>query len=188
MQQEKVKYLIDMINNMDIKDKLRLAICMSQSKWSGLIYNTKDYYERFDSMLKDIDEEYRTTLINFGKYINQEVICMNFEELKDINTYDGIWACSSILHVEKENLSGILNKIIKALKVNGIIYTSFKIGEGFEIKEGKYYNYLTKNEMIQILKNLNINVKLIDYFETLPSTKRIAKNTIWGNFIIKKFE
>ena len=123
-----------------------------------------------------------------SKYINQEVICINFEELKDINTYDGIWACSSILHVEKENLSGILIKMINALKVNGIIYTSFKIGKGFEIKEGKYYNYLTKNEMIQILRNLNINVKLIDYFETLPSTKRIAKNTIWGNFIIKKFK
>ncbi len=68
MEQEKVKYLIDMINNMDIKDKLRLAICMSQSKWSGLIYNTKVYYERFDSMLKNIDEEYRTTLTNFRKY------------------------------------------------------------------------------------------------------------------------
>ena len=68
MEQEKVKYLIDMINNMDIKDKLRLAICMSQSKWTGLIYNTKENYEKFDSMLKDIDEEYRTTLINFGKY------------------------------------------------------------------------------------------------------------------------
>ena len=53
---------------MDIKDKLRLAICMSQSKWSGLIYNTKENYEKFDKMLKDIDEEYRTTLINFGKY------------------------------------------------------------------------------------------------------------------------
>ena len=68
MEQEKVKYLIDMINEMDIKDKLRLAICMSQSKWSGLIYNTEEYYEKFDSILKDIDEEYRTTLINFGKY------------------------------------------------------------------------------------------------------------------------
>ena len=34
MEQEKVKYLIDMINNMDIKDKLRLAICMSQSNLS----------------------------------------------------------------------------------------------------------------------------------------------------------
>lgn len=68
MENEKVKYLIDIINNMDIKDKLRLAICMSQSKWSGLIYNTKENYEKFDIMLKDIDEEYRTTLINFGKY------------------------------------------------------------------------------------------------------------------------
>ena len=26
-----------MINDMDIKDKLRLAICMRQSKWSGLM-------------------------------------------------------------------------------------------------------------------------------------------------------
>ena len=68
MESEKVKYLINMINDMDIKDKLRLAICMSQSKWSGLIYNTKENYEKFDTMLKDIDEEYRTTLINFAKY------------------------------------------------------------------------------------------------------------------------
>ena len=68
MESEKVKYLISKINDMDIKDKLRLAICMSQSKWAGLIYNTKENYEKFDTMLKDIDEEYMTTLINFAKY------------------------------------------------------------------------------------------------------------------------
>ena len=68
MENEKVKYLIDMINDMDIKDKLWLAICMSQAKCSGLIYNTKENYEKFDSMSKGIDEEYRTTLINFEKY------------------------------------------------------------------------------------------------------------------------
>ena len=68
MENEKVKYLVNIINSMSLKDKLRLAICMSQSKWSGLIYNTKENYEKFDRMLKDIDEEYRTTLINFGKY------------------------------------------------------------------------------------------------------------------------
>jgi len=70
MESEKVKYLIDMINDMDIKNKLRLAICMSKDKWSGLIYNTKENYEKFDSMLKDIDEEYRTTHINMAKYFN----------------------------------------------------------------------------------------------------------------------
>ena len=45
MEQEKVKYLIDIIDNMELKDKLRLAICMSQSKWFGLIYNTKENYD-----------------------------------------------------------------------------------------------------------------------------------------------
>ena len=68
MENEKVQYLINMINDMDIEDKLRLAICMSQSEWTGLIYNTKENYEKFDTMLKHIDEEYRTTLINFAKY------------------------------------------------------------------------------------------------------------------------
>ena len=32
------------------------------------MYNTKENYEKFDNMLKSIDEEYRTTLIKFGKY------------------------------------------------------------------------------------------------------------------------
>ena len=68
MENNKVEFLINMINDMDIKDKLRLAICIGQSKWSGLIYNAKENYEKFDTMLKDIDEEYRTTLINFAKY------------------------------------------------------------------------------------------------------------------------
>ena len=122
-----------------------------------------------------------------SKYINQEVKCMKFDELKDMGIYDGIWACSSILHIEKDELSSVLNKMINALKVNGVIYTSFKIGTGYEVKEGKYYNYLTKEEMEENLSEIDENVKIIDYFETLPSTKRNAQNTIWGNFIIKKF-
>ena len=85
MENEKVKYLIDMINNMDIKDKLRLAICMSKSEWQGLIYNTKENYEKFDSMLKDIDKEYRTTLINFGKY---KLVMFAMAKLMEMETTD----------------------------------------------------------------------------------------------------
>ena len=57
MENEKVQYLINMIDDMDIKDKLRLAICMSQSKWSGLIYNTKENYKKFYAMLKEVDPQ-----------------------------------------------------------------------------------------------------------------------------------
>lgn len=42
--------------------------------------------------------------------------------------------------------------------------------------------------MIQTLNKTGKSVELVDYFETLPSTRRKAENTIWGNFIIKKFE
>ena len=83
MENDKVKFLIDMINDMNIKDKLRLAICISQSKWSGLIYNTKENYEKFDNMLKEIDEEYRTTLINFGKY---KIVMFAMAKLMEMET------------------------------------------------------------------------------------------------------
>ena len=83
MGNNKVEYLINMINDMDIKDKLRLAICMRQSKCSGLIYNTKENYEKFDAMLKEVDEEYRTTLINFAKY---ELVMFAMAKLIEMET------------------------------------------------------------------------------------------------------
>lgn len=83
MENEKVEYFINMINDMDIKDKLKLAICMSQSKCSGLIYNTKENYEKFDAMLKEVDEEYRTTLINFAKY---ELVMFAMAKLMEMET------------------------------------------------------------------------------------------------------
>ena len=56
---EKINKLIEIINEMDIKDKLRLAIRMSESNYTNL---------KFDSKLKELDDEYRTTIINFNKY------------------------------------------------------------------------------------------------------------------------
>ena len=68
MENEKVKYLIDMINDMDLTNKLRFAICMSDSSCTNLKYDKPEMYRYFDTMLKEIDKEYRTTLINFAKY------------------------------------------------------------------------------------------------------------------------
>ncbi len=68
MEEDKVKNVIDIIKNMDKKDKLRLGICLTTSDWSNILYNKTEMYEKFDTMLKEVDEEYRTTLINFAKY------------------------------------------------------------------------------------------------------------------------
>lgn len=121
-----------------------------------------------------------------SEYIKQEVECMKFDELNEENTYDAIWACSSIVHVEKEKLPNILNKMIKALKTDGVIYVSFKKGKNYEIKEEKYYNFLMKDELEEILNNVSKNIKIVDYFESLPRTKRLS-NSIWSNYILQKY-
>ena len=48
-----------------------------------ILDNTKENYEKFDSMLKDIDEEYRTTLINFGKY---KIVMFAMAKLMEMET------------------------------------------------------------------------------------------------------
>ena len=68
MEQDKEKYLIDMINNIDLKDKLRLVIRMSDSNYTNLKYDKPEMYEIFDNQLKKLDNEYRITIINFNKY------------------------------------------------------------------------------------------------------------------------
>ena len=68
MEENKVENVINIIKDMDTKDKLRLGICLTTSNWTNILYNKTEMYDKFDTMLKEIDEEYRTTLINFAKY------------------------------------------------------------------------------------------------------------------------
>lgn len=68
MEENKVEKVINIIKDMDIKDKLRLGICLTTSDWDNILYNKTEMYKKFDTMLKEVDEEYRITLINFTKY------------------------------------------------------------------------------------------------------------------------
>ena len=68
MEENKVENVINIIKDMGIKDKLRLGICLTTSDWINILYNKTEMYEKLDTMLKNVDEEYRTTLINFAKY------------------------------------------------------------------------------------------------------------------------
>lgn len=68
MKENKVENVINIIKGLDTKDKLRLEICLTTSDWANILYNKTEMHEKFDTMLKEIDEEYRTTIINFAKY------------------------------------------------------------------------------------------------------------------------
>ena len=68
MKDEKVKDVISIIKNMDLKNKLRLGVCISSSAYTNLKYNKAHIYSIFDKRLKEIDNEYLTSYVNIRKY------------------------------------------------------------------------------------------------------------------------
>ena len=65
---DKVKDVIDIIKNMDLKNKLRLGVCISSSAYTNLKDNKAHIHSIFDKRLKGIDNEYLTSYVNMKKY------------------------------------------------------------------------------------------------------------------------
>lgn len=79
---------------------------------------------------------------------------MLFQELDAVEQYDGIWACSSILHLPQEELISVLEKMATALKPQGIIYTSFKYGDFAGERNGRYFTDMTETSFAALMQNI----------------------------------
>ena len=133
--------------------------------------------------IKAIDGSIELCLIA-EKYLNHKVENMYFSELNDNNVYDGIWSCASILHINKKEFIGILKKMVTALKKEGIMYISFKNGIGEEIINGRYFQYYTKEEFINVINSFD-DLEILDIYIT-KSTTNFNEEKEWNNFILKK--
>ena len=89
---DKVKDVIDIIKNMDLKNKLRLGVCISSSAYTNLKYNKAHIHSAFDKKLKEIDSEYLTSYVNMRKYptilfVMAKIMEMNYTEQNQIAMY-----------------------------------------------------------------------------------------------------
>jgi SAM-dependent methyltransferase len=77
-----------------------------------------------------------------SRRLGHPVETMRFDELEAHDAYDGVWASACLLHVPRDELTGIFARIRRALRRGGIFYASFKLGasEGRD-SLGRYYNY-----------------------------------------------
>lgn len=94
-----------------------------------------------------------------------EVLKMTFEEMDFDNVFDGIWACASLLHVPKKELSDILTKIAKALNDKGILYMSFKLGDFEGFRGERYFCDYTEDSITEVLKD-NGRLEIVRLWET----------------------
>ena len=60
-----------------------------------------------------------------SEYLGIPVKHMLFQELDEQGSYDGVWACASILHLKHSELPVVIVRIIKSLKQGGGFYASF---------------------------------------------------------------
>lgn len=86
---DKVKNIIDIIKNMDLKNKLRLGVCMSSSAYTNLKYNKAHIHSIFDKRLKEIDNEYLASYVNMRKYpiilfVMAKIMEMNNQEQNQV--------------------------------------------------------------------------------------------------------
>ena len=78
-----------------------------------------------------------------------------FTELSEVQKYEAVWACSSILHASSDELVIIIKKIWIALKNNGVFYTSFKYGTFEGERNGRYFTDMTEESLSSLLTKVN---------------------------------
>lgn len=132
----------------------------------------------------DVDAfDYSESLVQLAKEkTGLNIGCQSFYDLDVRHEYDGIWACASLLHCDRGRLHEVMQKIINALKVNGIGYISFKYGEEDRIHDGRIFTDLNEIQAHELLASLD-NVQLLQQWVTLDN--RPNREEKWLNLIIQ---
>jgi len=89
-----------------------------------------------------------------SRYAGIEVRQCLFEEFEAVERYDGVWACSSILHLPKEKLRRVVPAMIRAVKDGGVLYLSFKYGEFEGERGGRHFTDMTEESFGRFLREV----------------------------------
>lgn len=112
-----------------------------------------------------------------------DVRCITAQEISDIDEYDGIWACASLLHVPSSELNDVFIRCYKALKKNGIMYCSFKYGEFEGIRKGRFFVDLNEESFKTYIKNTGFIIKDV----LITKDVRPDREESWLNVLLIKY-
>lgn len=114
-----------------------------------------------------------------------ESILGDFNDLPFIDeSFGGVWAYTSLLHVPKSEIQKPLNEIYRVLKVDGILGLGLIEGEfeGYRESSGvdmpRWFSFYTKKEIEELLKNNGFEIIYFDIFK--PGSRNYL------NFIARK--
>ena len=123
--------------------------------------------------------------VNLCKTKGLESYEMDMEALKfDNNSFDGIWAYTSLLHIPKDRIDFVLIKINQILKDGGIVYTGMKEGD-FEgwLESDKYPGM---KRFFSLYKDEELRNIISKYFNILHTSKVNVGNATFLNYLCRK--
>ncbi|KYO64108.1 class I SAM-dependent methyltransferase [Thermovenabulum gondwanense] len=118
------------------------------------------------------------------QFTGRKTLHLTFDEINFNEEFDGVWACASLLHVPRSKIVCVINKIYSALKKGRIFYSSFKYGNGEEIRNGRFFNNYDEKSFNELLKNH-------PYFTLLEmkvtgDVRKGRENEKWLNVVLRK--
>ena len=105
----------------------------------------------------------------------------SFLSLEEKEKYDGIWAQASILHLEEHDLRVALTLIERALKRDGVFYSSFRKGEEDGYENGRWYTNMTERRFLSFLPASLYVEKIWESQDVRPGVSRT-----WLSIICRK--
>jgi len=114
----------------------------------------------------------------------QKTLKMRFQDISFLEEFDGVWACASLLHVSRNEINEVIEKITNCLKPQGTFYASFKLGDEEIIRDGRLFNSYNE-ETLKSLIEKHKDLLAIRVWKT-QDVRLDRKNEFWVNVLCKK--
>ena len=119
-----------------------------------------------------------------SKLTERQTINKKIEDIDFKNKFDGIWACASLLHINRRITIDVFNKLRNSLKTNGVLFASYKYGIDEIVEEGRYFNNYDENTFRDMIKNIEgLNIVKVWITEDL---RKDRNNEKWLNILLIK--
>lgn len=109
-----------------------------------------------------------------------EVRQLLFSDLDYIDEFDGVWACSTLLHVPSDELPFVLSLIRRSLHRDGLFYMSFKDGDFEGEREGRYYTDMSMGDIPGLAASNGFDV--VDVW----NSREPDRDILWTNAILRR--
>lgn len=131
---------------------------------------------------------YKVTAIDASKAMVQstrklgiKARVLRLQDLNFINKFDGVWACAVLLHIPRNEIMEVIQKLFQALKPGGIILITIKEGHGERLApDGRYFIYYGIKEFKSLLSQAG------DWSNIFAKRTCDKKSGRWLNFLAQR--